>query len=89
MLTSLLKSRITVVWLALTTATITSWLLGVGHGLSDNFAGVTIMLIAFTKVHFVGRYFMELRDAPVTAVGIFEGWVAIVAVALVGLFLLA
>lgn len=89
MLTDLLRDRITVVWLVLIVATIASWLLGVGDGLSATYAGVSIILIGFVKVRFVGRYFMELRDAPLALMGVFEGWVALVAVTLIGLFLFA
>jgi len=89
MLTDLLRDRITVVWLVLIAATIASWLLGIGHGLPATYAGVCIILIAFVKVRFVGRYFMELRDAPAALLGVFEGWVALVTVVLIGLFLLA
>jgi Prokaryotic Cytochrome C oxidase subunit IV len=83
----LLRSRITVVWLALIAATLASWLLGVGHELPINYAAITILVIAFFKVHLVGRYFMELRHAPVALLAVFEAWTVLVAVVLLSLYL--
>ena len=60
-----------------------------GHELLDSYAAVTVILIAFVKVRPVGRYVMELRNAPVVLLALFEGWVALVAVALIGPFLFA
>jgi len=88
MLTSLLRSQITVVWLCLTIATAASWLIGAGHGMPDKYAGIAVLLIAFAKVRLVGRYFMELRDAPIAVAAIFEGWVALVTITLIGFLLL-
>ncbi|GAH89626.1 unnamed protein product, partial [marine sediment metagenome] len=51
------------------------------------FAGVVILLIAFVKVRFVGRYFMELRHAPLGLVAVFDAWIVVVASALIGLFI--
>jgi hypothetical protein len=47
---------------------------------------VVILAIAFVKVRFIGRYFMELRDAPVPLLTLFEAWVAAVAAMTIGLF---
>ncbi|MDR3663480.1 MAG: cytochrome C oxidase subunit IV family protein [Mycobacterium sp.] len=89
MLISLLRGRITAVWLVLITATLASWVLGVGHELPHRYAAICIILIAFTKVHFVGRYFMELRHAPMALTAIFGIWNVVVAGVLVGLYLFA
>lgn len=89
MLNHLLRDRITVVWLALIAATLASWTLGVGHGLPATYSGVSIIVIAAVKVRFVGRYFMELRDAPIPLLWVFEGWVALASAMMIGLFLLA
>ena len=89
MLRTLLRDRTSVVWLALMAATLASWTLGVGHGLPDQYAAVTIIVIASAKVHFVGRYFMELRDAPTALAAVFEGWLCVVTCVLIGLYLLA
>jgi len=89
MLRSLLRDRITAVWLGLIAATLISWLLGVGHQLPHMYAGISIIAIAFVKVHCVGSYFMELRHAPVKLRVIFESWTLLVGVILAGLYLFA
>jgi hypothetical protein len=86
MMIQLLRNRITAVWLALVLATLASWTLGVGHDLGAKHAGVVILVIAFVKVRFIGRYFMELRDAPVPLLTLFEAWVAVVAAMTIGIF---
>ena len=62
-------------------------IVGVGHGLGEGFAGLVILLIAFVKVRFVGRYFMELRHAPLGLAAAFDAWIVVVAATLIGLFL--
>ncbi|MEE6176092.1 cytochrome C oxidase subunit IV family protein [Mycobacterium sp. 050134] len=89
MLASLLRDKITVVWLGLIVATLSSWLLGVGHELPTAPAAAVIILIAFLKVHFVGRYFMEIRHAPAALATIFSVWTVVVALTLIGLYLSA
>jgi heme/copper-type cytochrome/quinol oxidase subunit 4 len=88
MLTTLLKDRTSYVWLGLVLATLASWLLGVGHDLPHQYAAVAIIVIACAKVHFVGRYFMELREAPKALMAVFDGWVCVVCSVLIGLYLL-
>jgi hypothetical protein len=86
-----MKTRITAVWLALICATVLSWVLGTDHGLgsaSDHRAASTaIISVAFTKVRFVGLYFMELRDAPLALRGVFEGYCIVVFAAVLGMYL--
>lgn len=78
-MSALLRDRVTLVWAGLVAATASTWILGTDHGLDDaQAAGVVILLITFLKVRFVGRWFMELRDAPVVLAALFDGWVAIV-----------
>lgn len=89
MLKTLLRDRITVVWLVLIVATLASWTLGVGHGLPHRYAAIGIMVIALIKVHFIGRYFMELRHAPTALMALFEGWVVLVGAVLIGLYTFA
>jgi hypothetical protein len=82
--------RLHVVWLALVAATGVSWLLGAGHGAGADSAraGTAIALgVAFVKVRYVGLEFMELRHAPPSLRWIFEGWVAVVGVTLITLYL--
>jgi heme/copper-type cytochrome/quinol oxidase subunit 4 len=76
--TSLLKSRITLVWLGLIIATIISWIVGTDHGLAARLATSIVVLVAFVKVRFVGMYFMELREAPLPLRLIFEGYCVVV-----------
>lgn len=88
-LTSLLRSKITAVWVVLIFATLLSWHLGADHGAPDarTVATVVIMLVAFIKVRFVGLYFMELRHAPVPLRLIFEGYCLVVCSVVIGLYL--
>jgi hypothetical protein len=84
----LLKTPISLVWLGLIAATLTSWWLGSDHGVSnESTAGVLILLVAFTKVRFVGLFFMELRHAPLPLRLIFEGWCAVVTTTIIVMFL--
>jgi len=83
---SIFRNKTTLVWSGLIAATLMSWFLGAGHRLGAA-AGVMILLIAFVKVRFVGRYFMELRHAPLGLVAAFDAWIVVVAAALIGLFL--
>lgn len=92
-LAPLLKTRTTVVWLGLTLATLLSWSLGGHHtlGMSDShaLAGISILLIAFVKIRFVGLYFMDLRGAPAALRIIFETYCAVVFIVLAAMFLIA
>jgi hypothetical protein len=85
---TLLRTRATVVWLGLIAATLVSWALGTDHGFDDHRAASTlIMLVAFTKVRFVGLYFMELRESPAALRLIFEGHCVVVSAAVLGYYL--
>jgi hypothetical protein len=68
--------RTTVVWLVLVGLTATSFWVGTGHvptpGARSSAAGV--VGIAFVKAYFVGRHFMEVRDAPAPLRLAFGGW---------------
>ncbi|HEX5805986.1 MAG TPA: cytochrome C oxidase subunit IV family protein [Macromonas sp.] len=66
-LTQLLRSVETYVWLLLMTLTFTSWVVGanVGGVTDERTWGIaTLMALAFFKVWLVVRYFMETRHAP-------------------------
>lgn len=87
----LLRNRITLIWLLLIGLTLLSWWLGAGHGLgadSHTAAGIVVLVVAFAKVRLVGRYFMELRDAPWPLLLSFEAYCAVVCAAVVA-FLVA
>jgi hypothetical protein len=47
----------------------------------------TVLLIAFAKVDLVGRYFMELRAAPLLLRFVFDAWVAATFVVVLALYL--
>ncbi len=81
---SIFRNRISIVWLLLVLATLVSFESGVtGHGRA---ARTIVLLIAFTKVIFVGREFIELRRAPVWMLWMFQTWAVTVCAALVVLF---
>lgn len=86
-LTTLLKSRIGLVWLGLVLATLVSWKVGSDHGIHAQLATIIVLLVAFLKVRFVGLYFMELREAPLPLRLIFETYVVVVCAVLITLYL--
>ena len=77
---SLLRHKITFVWLVLILATALSWQLGHGVGFGDRYpyATVAIVIIAFIKVRLVFLDFMELRHAPLPLRLAFESWALVV-----------
>jgi hypothetical protein len=79
-----------IVWAVLTTVTVISWILGSAHGVSGGglpLAMAIVLLIAFAKVHLVGRHFMELRAAPLRLRLLFDAWVAATFVVVLALYL--
>jgi heme/copper-type cytochrome/quinol oxidase subunit 4 len=75
---SVLRERVTLVWLALITLTcVTTW--GLSKDLfSPTVAVVGTFLIAAVKVRYVMLDFMELRQAPVPVRVAFEAWPVVV-----------
>jgi heme/copper-type cytochrome/quinol oxidase subunit 4 len=86
-LTTLLKSRVSLVWLGLIIATLISWRIGTDHGVHAHLATTVVLLVAFVKVRFVGLYFMELRDAPLPLRALFEGYCLVVCTTLIVMYL--
>lgn len=82
-MTSLSRTRITVVWAVLILATGLSWQFGHGLGFGEDFhfATAAILVITFVKIRFVFLDFMELRLAPLPLRLLYEVW-AIVACAI-------
>jgi len=71
------------VWGVLVAATAVSWFFGTDHGpLGRSATAAIVLTVAFVKVRLVGLYFMEIRDAPVWLRAAFEGYVAVVLLAL-------
>jgi len=80
--------RVTVVFVGLVVATCITWWLGSGSSPTGGALGLAAMLtvlIAFAKIYFIGRDFMELRSAPSGLRAAFNGWVGAVAVAAIAL----
>ena len=86
---SVLRERVTWVWLALVVLTcVTTW------GLStDTFLPVVAVVgnfvIAAVKVRYVMLDFMELRDAPIPVRVAFEAWPVAVAAIILGFWFAA
>jgi hypothetical protein len=81
---SVLRERVTWVWLALVVLTcVTTW--GLSKDLfSPAIAVVGIFLIAAVKVRYVILDFMELRNAPIPVRVVAEAWPAVVAAMILG-----
>ena len=79
-----------VVWAALVVFTVISFLLG-GEHLIDNktLAAVIVVGIAAIKIRLVGLHFMELKNAPVALRAAFEGYCAVLFLALMGIYVFA
>ncbi len=85
----LVRDRVTAAWGVLVAATVVSFTLGVEDGRGGHpLLSSVIIVIACVKVRLVGRYFMELRNAPVQLRGLFEAYCLVVCVVLLGLFLI-
>jgi heme/copper-type cytochrome/quinol oxidase subunit 4 len=85
---SILRERVTFVWLALMVLTcVTTW--GLSKDIfSPAVAVVGIFLIAAVKVRYVMLDFMELREAPIPVRIAFEAWPVMVAVMILALWFL-
>jgi len=84
---STLRHPATLLWLLLAGATILSWFLS-GHSASNHaLATVSVILIALAKIRLIIWYFMEIRHAPAMWRWIFDGWLAVVGIALIALYL--
>lgn len=79
----LLRSRYTVIWLALVGATLLSWALGGGAGDDKTLAASGIILVSLIKVRYVVLDFMELRRAPKLMRLVAELWISLLAIVLV------
>lgn len=76
------------VWAGLMSATLVSWYLGTheGHGHAVSAATIAVLVVTFVKVRFVGRHFMEVRDAPLVLRLILDAYVIVVAAGLIGIY---
>jgi hypothetical protein len=83
----LLRSRATVIWLLLVSATVVSWNLGHGVGsFNVRDASLAIIVVAFLKVRFVILDFMEIRHAPLLMRIASEAWVVTVCTVLIVMY---
>lgn len=84
----LVKHRVTPVWLLLVGATALSWWMGTGTQDASNVHQIAtlLILVAFIKVRFVIRYFMEVRSAPLALKLATDAWVVLVAGAILTLY---
>ena len=81
---SVLRERVTIVWLGLIVATcVTTW--GLSKALfSPAVAVIGIFTIAAVKVSYVMLDFMELRSAPISVRVAFQAWPVAVAAMILG-----
>ncbi|WP_207779248.1 cytochrome C oxidase subunit IV family protein [Zavarzinia aquatilis] len=87
---ALLLHRLSAIWLLLVLATVASWEIGHGLGISDHrLASVAIVVVAMIKVRFVALDFMELRDAPLAFRVAANLWTAGIAAGLSAMILTA
>lgn len=85
-MTSLIRSRFTLVWLVLVGATAFSWETGHASGASRHYAEVAVLVVAFFKVRIVLMEFMEVRNAPTLLKVLAQGWAVAVCAALIVLY---
>jgi len=87
-----LRNPLTLVWAFLTVITVASWGIsrdvGVAHAASV-IATVGVLLIAAVKVHYVMRYFMEVRHAPAWLKRATTVWLLLLLVLLLGSYIAA
>lgn len=85
-----LRNQLTIVWVFLTAITLASWWISQGTGVAYHTnVAVTlgVLMIAVVKVHFVIRYFMEVRHAPRWLKRTTGGWLLLLFMLLCGIYL--
>ncbi|MBV9869576.1 MAG: cytochrome C oxidase subunit IV family protein [Frankiaceae bacterium] len=89
---STLNKRLLVVWVVLSAITVAY--LWIDHSADDNGAArastavtLSAILLALVKVRIIMREFMEVRDAPRRLCWLTDLWVALMAVGLIGMYL--
>ena len=87
-MTRLLFHPVTPIWLLLVSATGLSWWLGTQPSENQNLSIATtiVIIVAFVKVRFVIRYFMEVREAGVYLKLICDGWVMLICGVILALY---
>lgn len=90
--TSMVRTKASLIWLLLCALTVLSWALGTNLALGDGhhlLANMAIFAVAIFKMRLVGLYFMELKTAPRALRGLFEGYCVGLFVLLAAVFALA
>jgi hypothetical protein len=81
----------TYVWLILSAITVISWWLAPGHAGGQAVASVPItvavMLLGFVKGRMIIRYFMEVRTAPRWLKVTTDGWLVVLWVTILAIYL--
>ncbi|AIT81990.1 cytochrome C oxidase subunit IV family protein [Novosphingobium pentaromativorans] len=82
--------RLTLVWLLLVILTCFSWESGQGFSFIHNakIGGIFVMIIAFIKVRFIFREFMEVKHGPIALRIATDAWLLIVCASIIGIFVL-
>jgi heme/copper-type cytochrome/quinol oxidase subunit 4 len=80
----LVRQAATLVWVLLVLATGVSWWSARGGAISSGEATAIVMLVAAVKARSVILHFMDLKHAPLVWRCLFEGWVALCTVVILG-----
>lgn len=86
---NLVRHPVTPVWLLLVCATALSWWMGndsAALGIELRYVSTALLVVAFIKVRFVIRFFMEVRHAPLALRLLADAWVFGVCAVLVALY---
>lgn len=85
------KRTVLVVWAALSAATVLAWLLTPGGSPSATNPGgalvTAIAVLGLIKCRLIIRYFMEVRHAPRWLQIATDGWLAVIWLVLLGIYL--
>lgn len=85
------SARITAVWGFASALTVASWLLGTergtGHASASTPITVAVVTIAFVKAFCVTEQFMEVREAPSWLRRFTGGWLALLWIAILSIYL--
>ncbi|MDB5973112.1 MAG: hypothetical protein JWQ90_5562 [Hydrocarboniphaga sp.] len=85
-----LKTRLSLVWLALSAITVISWWIGSKHGqqafVSSAAITYSVILMAALKIRVIVSEFMEVRHAPPLLRHLMDAWLAFLVISLLGLY---
>lgn len=81
-----MNNRLIRIWVVLIVATLASTLVDLEWRSGGLAATAAILVIAAFKIRYVGLDYMELRRAPIALRLAFEGWLAAITLALIGMF---